>query len=107
MGLRILLSYFWASPPMARNKKKNGKKIDFKTRQDTFFKGLRAAIQNWPKKNHFFLGPKIYFLGIRILLSYFWASPPMARGKKKLDFFSDVKTRFLKGTAPLFKIDQK
>ena len=36
--------------PWEKNWKKNG-------RQDTFFTGLRVAIQNWPKK-YIFFGPK-------------------------------------------------
>ena len=81
----------------------------FFRRQNTFFKALRAAIQNWPKFFfNLFSDQKNFFLGIRILLSYFWAPRLCPWGKKKFGKKKfDVKTRFLKGSAPLFKIGQK
>ena len=59
-----------------------GEKWKKNRRQNTLFKGLPAAIQNWPKK-YIFFGPKKIFLGIRILLSYFWASPAYGPQEKK------------------------
>ena len=67
----------------------------------------------WAKKKSKFFGPKIFFLGRRV-----FGQPNSAKlflgfprhwpvGKKNGIFFSDVKTRFLKGSAPLFKIGQK
>ena len=57
-GIRILLSYFWA--PRLCPWGKNFWNF-FSRRQDTFFKGLRAAIQNWPPKNNFFWTKNIFF----------------------------------------------
>ena len=61
----------------------------FFRRQDTFFKGLRAAIQNWPKNFfNFFSDQKNFFFGHPDSAKLFLGPPPMPVGKKKnLDFF--------------------
>ena len=95
---------FLGPPPMPVGEKKWN---CFFRRQDTFFKGLRAAIQNWPKKNIFFRTKKKFFWppdSAKLFLGFPRLWPV---GKKKWIFFFDVKTRFLKGSAPLFKIGQK